>query len=193
MTPRLKDGSAFVKFSHDSSTSPEDIEHQLRQYLREHPSRPWWNPFDRTQARLVQGKPWIEDLYRPPSTRLRVEFYPEDGSQNPELSQEQVYGLLRPYGKLLEITSQPPDSKVLPKYAMVDFARTKAAIMAKNCMHGFIARDEDSAVPIARLKLGYEQNPKTSWLKDWLFSHPRIAIPLLAALAALAATMIFDP
>lgn len=65
--PRLKEGGAFVKFSHDDSVSSFDIEAKLRDYLRENRVWPWWNPLSRVRVRLIQGRPWVEDLYRPPS------------------------------------------------------------------------------------------------------------------------------
>ena len=109
-----------------------------------------------------------------------------------ELSQEHLYTLFRPYGKLAEITSQPSDSKVLPKYAYVDFAGKTRAIMARNCLHGFAARS-DSGKLLAVLKIAYEKRQKTNWILDWLSSHPRIAIPLLAALAAAFTVTVLDP
>jgi hypothetical protein len=71
---------------------------------------------------LVQGRPWLEDLYRLPKSRLKIEFVPAKDSEPPaELSQESLYSLFRRYGKISDITSQPPDSKILPKFAYVDF------------------------------------------------------------------------
>jgi len=192
--PRMKEGGAFVKFSHNEAISTTEVEGILRAYLRAKAIRPWWNPFDRTRTHLVRGRPWVEDLYRPPSSRLRIEFFPtEGGTAAAELSQEQLYSMFRPYGKLAEITSQPSDSKVLPKYALLDFASRKAAIMAKNCLHGFKVHDEIGGSALTRLKASYEQRQKTSWLKDWIFNHPRISIPLLAVLAGAFTVAVFDP
>lgn len=192
--PRMKEGGAFVKFSHSDAISTTDVESTLQTYLREKTIRPWWNPFDRTRTHLVRGRPWVEDLYRPPSSRLRIEFFPtEGGTEAAELSQEQLYSMFRPYGKLAEITSQPSDSKVLPKYALLDFASKKAAIMAKNCLHGFKVHDEIGGSALTRLRASYEQKQKTRWLRDWIFNHPRISIPLLAVLAGAFTVAVFDP
>lgn len=193
VTPRLKDGAVFLKFSHSSDVSPSDIEARVREHLATKPHRPAWNPFDTTRCHLVRGRPWIEDLYRPPSCRLRIDFFPLSANQTPELSHEEIFGLLRPYGKLLEIYSQPADSKVLPKYANVEFGAKKSAILAKNCLHGLVVREENNGAPVVRLKLSYEKYSRASWAKDWLFDHPRIVIPLLAALLALIASVVFDP
>ena len=129
--PRLKDGGAFVKFSHPNGISAKEVEGLLRQYLRENPIKPWFNPFRRIRTNLVVGKPWLEDLYRFPSSRIKVEFAPTSpGKEAAELSQEALYSLFRKYGKIAEIIPQPSDSKILPKYAHLEFARLRHAIMA---------------------------------------------------------------
>ena len=194
MTPRSKDGAAFVRFSHSQDASLTQIESTVKEYLKENGPRPIWS-LRKTDACLVKGRPWIEDLYRPPYSRLRVQFDPENGdlASAPRLSQEQLYSVFRPYGKLLEITPQPVDSKELPKYALVDFAQTRKAIMAKNCLHGYVVGKEETGAPLARLKISYERNVKMRALKDWLMNHPRIVIPLLIALAAGFSMVIFDP
>ena len=197
VTPLIRDGGAFVKFSHAGGAANDEIVEIVRDHQKKQGLRPWWNPFDESRASLVRGRPWIEDLYRPPSNRVKVEFEPEGaaGGANPELSQEQVYSILRPYGKLLEIRGQPPDSKTFPRYATVDYAQTRNAIVAKNCLHGYVVQDEEGAGKgsIIRLKISYERYQRMGWMKDWLFNHPRIVIPLLAAFAAFIATVVFDP
>lgn len=74
--PRLKEGGAFVKFSHEEGVNVRDVEKQLREYLKENPIKPWFNPFRRVRTFLVHGRPWVEDLHRFPSSRLKVEFLP---------------------------------------------------------------------------------------------------------------------
>lgn len=74
--PRLKEGGAFVKFSHGADVNVKDVERQLRKYLKENPIKPWFSPFRRVRTFLVQGRPWVEDLHRFPSSRLKVEFLP---------------------------------------------------------------------------------------------------------------------
>jgi hypothetical protein len=195
VVPRVKEGGMFVKFTVPENTAPTDIEDALRKYLKDARIRPWWNPFLRMRARLVHGKPWIEDLFRMPCNRIKVDFLPADPSEAPvELGQEQLYELFRPYGKLIDIVPQPFDSKVLPKYAQVDFATVRRAAMAKNCLHGYILPPTHGGGKGGTiLRISYEQRQKTNWIKDWLFSHPRIAIPILAAIAATITVMIFDP
>lgn len=132
--PRLKDGGAFVKFRFGEGHTAKEIEAAIATYLKENPVKPWWNPLRRIRSSLVVGKPWVEDLYRIPSNRIKVEFVPTTpGGEAAELSQETLFSVFRKYGRLADITPQPSDSKILPKFAYLDFAKQRHAIMAKNC------------------------------------------------------------
>jgi RNA12 protein/RNA recognition motif. (a.k.a. RRM, RBD, or RNP domain) len=193
--PRIKEGGAFVKFSYEDPVSPNELEGTLKAYLHEKPIKPWFNPFRRVRAFLVQGRPWIEDLKRLPSTKLKVEFLPTSPeSSAAELTQETLYSLFRRYGKLAEISAQPSDSKVLPKYAYIEYTRARFATMAKNCMHGFVVVEEAGGGKTGTvLKLTYEAKVKAHWFRDWLANHPRLVIPALAAVVAAISVAIFDP
>jgi hypothetical protein len=192
---RLKEGGAFVKFTHDAGTPRSEVEKVLQEYLKEKRIKPWWSPFRRMRVGVVKGRPWVEDLFRLPSSRLKVEFIPsEPGAEAVEQSQEQLYALFRPYGKLADIKPQPPDSKILPKFAYLDFATIPRATMAKNCMHGYtIAETDGGGQKGTVLRLTYEQKLKAHWIRDWLVNHPRIVIPILAALIAGITVAVFDP
>jgi hypothetical protein len=193
--PRIKEGGAFVKFSYEDAVSPTELEGTLKEYLKEQPIKPWFNPFRRVRAFLVQGRPWIEDLNRLPSTKLKVEFLPTSPeSSAAELTQETLYWLFRKYGKLAEISAQPSDSKVLPRYAYIEFTRARSTTMAKNCMHGFVLVEEAGGGKTGTvLKLSYEPKVKAHWIRDWLASHPRVVIPAVAALIATISVAVFDP
>ena len=194
--PRVREGGAYVKFSHDSDIAAEELESTVKKYMQEKPIRPWFNPFRRVRAFLVRGKPWIEDLYRLPSSRLKVEFLPTSPeSSAAELTQESLYTLFRRYGKITEITPQPFDSKVVPRYGIVDYERMRFASMAKNCMHGFVVgQGEGGGKSGTILKMSYEPKfraGKSIW--EWFTSHPRIVIPILVALVTAVGVAIFDP
>ena len=193
--PRVKEGGSFVKFSYDPQLSLQDIESTVRKYLKEHPVKPAYNPWKRVRGFLVQGKPWIEDLYRFPSPRIKVEFLPtEPGGAAAELSQEQLYSLLRKYGKIVDIASQPADSKALPRYASVTFRLQRQAIMARNCMHGFVLPETEGGGKAGTLlRINYEKILKARWIRDWIASHPRVFFPILAAIVAAITVAIFDP
>ncbi|WPH00766.1 mitochondrial escape protein 2 [Acrodontium crateriforme] len=193
--PRLKEGGAYLKFSHDEATDAATIAEALRKHLKENPVKPWWNPFVSVRAGLVLGRPWVEDLFRMPQRRLRVEFLPvEPGAAVAELSQEQLYSFFRPYGKLADIVVQDSDSKIVPRFAYVDFAHLHRAIMAKNCLHGYTANESQGGGKLGTvIRLKYERQQSHSWIKDWLVNHPRITIPALVALITGITVAVFDP
>ncbi|KAF2478582.1 RNA12 protein-domain-containing protein [Neohortaea acidophila] len=193
--PRLKEGGAFLKFRLGPGVDAQAVTAAVRSHLRENPIRPWWNPFSNVGANLVIGKPWIEDLYIFPSSRLRVEFLPpQPGQEAAEMSQEQLYSFFRPYGKLANVISQPSDSKIVPRYAYLDYAQARKAVMAKNCLHGFtIPEQQGGGKSGTLLRITYEKKDRWGWIKDWIVNHPRIAIPLFAALIAGISYTIFDP
>jgi hypothetical protein len=196
--PRMREGGAFVKFTHDGSTSNSEIEKILQDYLRDNPVKPWWSPWRRMRAKVVKGRPWVEDMMRLPAARLRVEFVPgEPGApvtDAVELSQEQLFQFFRPYGKLGDIVMQDSDSKVLPKFAYLDYSSIGKAIMAKNCMHGYLVSEAEGGGKLGTiLRLKYEQKIKPRYIRDWIFNHPRIIIPIIAALIAGTVAIVFDP
>ncbi|KAL2133448.1 hypothetical protein VTI74DRAFT_2334 [Chaetomium olivicolor] len=191
--PRLKEGGAYVKFAYPATMSAAEIEAELAKSIDRHPIKPWFSPFRGIKTGLVLGRPWLEDLYRLPKSRLRVEFVPAKDSEPPaELSQESLYSLFRRYGKIADITSQPPDSKVLPKFAYVDFVLVRDAILARNCMHGFVLQEEGSKTA-TRLRLSYEQRMKPHHIWNWITNHPKIVIPIVAAFLAAFTVAVFDP
>jgi hypothetical protein len=168
--PRLKDGGAYVKFQHPAGVTSKEVEGLISGYLKENPIKPWFSPFRRIRTNLVIGKPWLEDLHRFPSCRIKVEFVPTaPGAEAAELSQETLYSIFRKYGKLAEISSQPSDSKVLPKFAYLDFARMRHAIMARNCLHGLKVSEEAGGGKAGTvLRLSFEPRMKSHWVRDWL-------------------------
>ncbi|QIX01726.1 hypothetical protein AMS68_007243 [Peltaster fructicola] len=193
--PRLKEGGAFVKFEHRREEDAKAVSDAVIKHLGTGKFRPWWDPFHALQVSLVLGKPWIEDLSRMPSRRLKVEFLPTaPDAAAAELSQEQLYSFFRPFGKLADIVTQPSDSKVVPRFAYVDFTTPRKAIMSKNCMHGYVVTEKEGGGKLGTvLRLTYERKPRFKWISDWIFSHPRIVFPVIAAFLAGITVAIFDP
>ncbi|GES66653.1 RNA12 protein [Aspergillus terreus] len=195
VVPRFREGGAFVRYARQTGVSESDVEAAIRENLAAHPIRPWFNPFQEVTVARVLGRPWIEDLYRIPSQRLKVEFHPAsaDGAAD-ILTTETLYSLFRSYGKLRDIEKQPADSKVSPHYAYVEFTRPRYAVMAKNCMHGFTCSESQGGGKFGtRVKIKYERKIKLSMIKDWILNHPRIVIPAMAALIAAITVTVFDP
>jgi hypothetical protein len=185
--PRLKDGGAFVKFISDN---PKKVESMVQGYLKQNPIKPWFSPFTRVRTFRVRGKPWLEDLYRFPSSKLKVEFIGSD-----ELSQEALYSLFRQYGKIADIVAIPPSSRDMPKSAIIKYLRIRSATSARNCLHGLTVPDTDAVSGKGRtvLRILYEPTLKVRWIQDWLFSHPRIVLPILAAIITTITIWVFDP
>ncbi|KAI1753149.1 RNA12 protein [Xylaria castorea] len=195
IVPRLKDGGAFVKFTHPADVAPRDIESRISKFLAEKPIKPFFSPFRGVQAGLVKGVPWLEDLQRFPKNRLRVEFVPKNpGEEAVELSQETLYSMFRRYGSISEISSQPWDSKAVPKYAYVDFRFVRDAVMARNCLHGFVVPEELGGGKFGtKFRMSYERRTKPHRIWDWITNHPRIVIPVIVALLTGLTVVIFDP
>lgn len=195
LVTRYKEGGAFVKYRRKSHMTDEIIQNGIKENLQKNPIKPWFNPIQKADADLVRGTPWIEDLYRIPSQTLKVEFLsnsPETSAT--ELTQEALYSLFRPYGKILDIQAQPSDSKIEPRYATLRFEQPRYAVMARNCMHGFIVSEESGGGKSGtRFKINYERKIKLFMIKDWILNHPRLVIPAIAALIATITVIIFDP
>ncbi|KAI0436877.1 RNA12 protein [Xylaria telfairii] len=193
--PRIKDGGAFVKFTHPAEVTPKDVENRVSKFLAENPIKPFFSPFRGIQAGLVKGVPWLEDLQRFPKNRLRVEFVPKNpGEEAVELSQEILYSMFRRYGSISEISSQPWDSKELPKYAYVDFGFVRDAVMARNCLHGFVVPETLGGGKFGtKFRISYERRTKPHRVWDWITNHPRIVIPVIVALLTGLTVVIFDP
>ncbi|KAI0425029.1 RNA12 protein [Xylaria sp. FL1042] len=193
--PRVKDGGAFVKFVHPPEVTPKEIEGKVCKLLAEKPIKRFFSPLRGVQAGLVKGVPWLEDLQRFPKGRLRIEFVPKNpGEEAVELSQETLYSMFRRYGPISEIISQPWDSKVVPKYAYVDFFFVRDAIMARNCLHGYVVPEELGGGKLGtKFRISYERRAKPHRIWDWITNHPRIVIPVLVALLTGLTVVIFDP
>ncbi|KAL5594034.1 uncharacterized protein BROUX77_007381 [Berkeleyomyces rouxiae] len=193
--PRLKDGGAFVKIKYKPGTDPKILAETIKLRLKEKPVRTWYSPFRGIDIGLVKGIPWLEDLRRFPGRRIKIEFMPKEANGTAaELSQENMYSLFRRYGKISEITSQPFDSKILPRYAYVDFAAMNDAIMARNCLHGVLVPTElGGGKDGTRLQTSYETNVRMRTFWTWITSHPRIVIPIVAAIVATITVSVFDP
>ncbi|KAK4684547.1 U4/U6 small nuclear ribonucleoprotein PRP31, partial [Tremellales sp. Uapishka_1] len=149
---------------------------------------------------VVKGRQWTEDMNRFPSNRLRVEF---DG---PDVSQEMLYTLFRPYGKVSNIEPPSPAPAGTLRSAVLVFSRLAPAATAINCLHGystptntadFTLRRSGSPSPspitLSRLRLYYERPLKAHAVRDWISGHPRIALPVIAFLIGTLSYTFFDP
>ncbi|CAG8445265.1 12975_t:CDS:10 [Acaulospora morrowiae] len=181
--PKKKEGGMFLNFTFRAlPPQREEALNEITRLVDDHLANKrvkisWFNVRPQ-KAYLVQGEPFIEDLvYRYPSSRLRVEF------QGPDIPIETLYKLFRPYGLIRDISLTPPSSKELPRFAMIYYANMRSATSAKNCVHGIVTNS-------TRLNIAYDVPLKTNVVYKWMVDHPRISVPLIAALVA---GISFDP
>ncbi|KAG0174792.1 mitochondrial escape protein 2 [Apophysomyces sp. BC1015] len=184
---RTKDGGAIVKFAYKSSDeqrkeAAKDIVSKVSESLEKHNRVAPFN-LQPLRAFLVKGEPFLEDIVtRYPTARLRIEF------QGEPVSVEKLYGHLRQYGRLHDIALYPTPlvAKDPPRYAIAQFTRIRSATSARNCLHGHVIHG-------SRLNVLYERQLRPNVVKEWLVSHPRITVPVIAALVAGATYAVFDP
>lgn len=180
--PREHEGGAFVKFRVvDHNKTVLEAQKGVIRTAEEHAPR-WWQlgHIMHRQIFEVRGRPWIEDLHRTFTSTLRVTF------NGPDLTPEQLYYELRRYGRIVDIDPPSPSSKDMPRSAVVKYFRFLDASAARNCANMLKVGDTTLYISFVPTK---ESNP----LRTWLVDHPRISIPILIALIAGLAYLIFEP
>lgn len=211
-----KDGGVFLRFSFvPTSSSPsaalKEIEERLKHVVREtQGSFKTWNSIgSAAKLWLVKGRPWHEDLSRFASARVKVTF------EGPDVNQEALYDLLRPFGHISNLTPPGPQPALTLRYSMLAFSRLSSAAAAVSCLHGLSVSPEPPRTatleqggrkeqgsggtvaleggPMTRLAFSYESPVKAHAFRDWVSSHPRIAIPALVALFGTLSYTFFDP
>lgn len=191
LTRSLKDGGAFLSFTYSPAHAPPPaapkyeardeallhIEDKLKSELKrsnnilERALLSWGT---RPSVHVVRGKPWLEDLNRFPALRLKVTLSGGD------LSEEALWGLLRPYGRIASMDKKAGE-------AMVLFSRMRSATSARNCAHGLVLPDG------TKLTINYAGQERAKQFWDWTTNHPRIVLPVLAFLLGGFTYAIFDP
>ncbi|KAF6072871.1 RNA12 family protein [Candida albicans] len=183
--PLRRDSGAFVKFKYP----PEVPATQFIEEIRENVER---NEQERVNSNIltklyhqiwrnvpkvysVKGTPWIEDLRRFPSPKLSVKF------EGDPLTEEELYVLFRRYGLINEI--EPGATE-----AFIYFHSTRAAISAKHCITGMVLNGGKTTLHIQFVAI-----KRSNFLVSLISNHTKIAIPVLIALLATFAVLIFDP
>lgn len=179
VTPCVKEGGALLRVRWDkiSGLTPQKVAERFEAHLAKDQQHLYFNPLRRLRSFLVKGRPWLEDLNRFPSQRLRIEF--EGG---PELSQETLYQYFRQYGKIVNIYP----SSATQKYTILQFAQIRSSTSARVCLHGL-------SVGGSTLKIGFESKLKAHIVREWIMSHPRFTVPAFAALIAGISVSVFEP
>ncbi|KAJ1643088.1 mitochondrial escape protein 2, partial [Coemansia asiatica] len=186
--PHKRDGGSIVFFTFSAEPRHEEAKRvgkelvdTIDSYLASSARGRNWFDFAPTRSLPVKGVPFYEDIVRMmPSKRVRVEF---DG---PDLTVEQLFKEFRQFGKIVDIETQPTSCKDTPRWAIVHFARLRAATSARNCVHGDV-------LGTTRLQLSYVREQHENLLLKWIREHQKFIIPLGAAALIAAIYAIFDP
>ncbi|PCH38691.1 hypothetical protein WOLCODRAFT_131000 [Wolfiporia cocos MD-104 SS10] len=191
LEPHSKDGGVFVKFRYsaaDAESALPKIVNELREKTMQHGGMPSWYGLSRGDVWLVKGRPWREDMNRFASPVLRVSF------EGPDVPEETLYSLLRPYGRIQELTqpSPPPVAGGL-RYSTVTFSRVRSAAIARNAIHGAQVKPSASSTSLTTLRTTYQAPAQVHAVRDYMASHPRIFLPVLFFFLGTLTYTIFDP
>lgn len=178
-----RDSGAFVKYQFPQDETArlfiEEIRNNVAKNEKEQEnvlSRVFDYITDRApKVYSVKGVPWIEDLKRFPSPKLAIKFEGEP------LTEEELYVLFRRYGLIDDIKADAADSSVL-------FHNVRAATCAKHCITGMELNKGKTTIHIQ-----FSPLKRKNYLVDFISNHTKIAIPILLALLAGLAVMVFDP
>ncbi|GBE82399.1 RNA12 protein-domain-containing protein [Sparassis latifolia] len=190
VSPYSKDGGVFVKFSYTAVEQEPALDSILKDF-REKANKlggvPSWFGISRGNIWLVKGKPWREDMRRYASPILKVSF---DG---PDVQEESLYELLRPYGRIEEITRPTPVPAGTLRSSTVAFRRVRAAVVAHNAINNISIPSALNASTVTRLRTNYEVPIQAHVVRNYVASHPRIFLPVLFFLIGTLTYTIFDP
>ncbi|KAF9532412.1 RNA12 protein-domain-containing protein [Crepidotus variabilis] len=174
LKPHMKDGGVFVKFTY---TPPEEttedldvLQLKLQKELKNKDPLPSWTGLDNSSLWLVKGSPWLEDLNRYASKILKITF---DG---PDLGEQQLYELCRPYGKIKDITPPSPVPAGTLRSTTLTYHRLHSATIARNVLHGL---NVPTAGASTKLRAQYIVPIQAHAVRDWLSSHPKIVLPVI--------------
>ncbi|KAJ6500400.1 RNA12 protein-domain-containing protein [Mycena sanguinolenta] len=185
-----KDGGAFVAFEFSSTGDPENaletIKAEITEEAKKHGGLPSWLDGVGAHFWLVEGRPWPEDMRRFPSTYMNVTF------EGPDIREERLYEILRPYGTIHDIQAPTPVPAGSLRSAGVVFDRLRSATIARNTIHGLEVWAPGASSP-TRLHVTYTFPLNAHKIRDWLTSHPRIVLPIVLFLLGSLTYTIFDP
>ncbi|KAK0228223.1 RNA12 protein-domain-containing protein [Armillaria fumosa] len=186
LEPHPKDGGVFVRFAYkaDSENALESIEQDLKHKVQDHGGLPSWLGMSSGNVWMVKGIPWNEDMYHFASPIVKVAF------EGPDIHQETLYKLLRPYGRIRDITDPIPVPAGSSRFSTVSFQKIRSAAIARNVLHGF---EMSSGNTVTRLSTKYEDPIRVHAVRDWLTGHPRIVLPVVVFLLGTLTYTIFDP
>ncbi|THV08025.1 hypothetical protein K435DRAFT_825312 [Dendrothele bispora CBS 962.96] len=187
LDPHPKDGGVFVRFEYDSDSEEalrrirEAIEKQLTNNAQ---VTSWWSR-RLNKVWTVRGNPWPEDMDRFASHMIKVSF------EGPDVPQETLYSLLRPYGRISDVTEPTPVPSGTLRSSVVTFHRLRDATVARNVIHGF--QVQGAGGTLTKLRCFYQYPIQAHVIRDWVSSHPRVVLPVLFFLLGTLTYIVFDP
>ncbi|EFP80782.2 uncharacterized protein PGTG_06738 [Puccinia graminis f. sp. tritici CRL 75-36-700-3] len=182
--PRIKEGGAFVRFASVAPIEPGLLRAHLLAKIDDLNLKPFWLFNSRPDVHLVQGKPWLEDMNMCPNRKVMVEF------EGPVLAQEELWTLFRPFGRVKEIHMPTPKDPIQIAHVTLDGIRPAA--IARSCLHGLTYRTGPSG-SFTRIRILYSPRIHAKTARDWLGSHPKIVLPILALLLGGISYTFFEP
>ncbi|KAI0670636.1 RNA12 protein-domain-containing protein [Trametes maxima] len=188
--PHNKDGGVFVKFAFnakDRDSALQSILDSLRECVHSHGGVPSWWGISTGEVWLVRGKPWREDLNRYASGIVKITF---DG---PDVPEEALYDLLRPYGTIIDIKPASPAPAGVLRSATVTFRNMRSATTTRNTVHAAKIPSSPSSQTVTTLRTSYQQPIAAHAVRDYITSHPKIFLPVLFFLLGTLTYTIFDP
>ncbi|KAK7693180.1 hypothetical protein QCA50_002746 [Cerrena zonata] len=189
LEPQLKDGGVFIKFGYDSGNADvalEEILSDVRNTVAQGGGVPSWAGMSLGDVWLVKGNPWREDLMRYPSPIVKITF------EGPDVDEETLYSLLRPYGRMGDIVPPSPVPAGTLRSSTVLFRNIRGAVRARNTLHGLMISSPNSTTK-TRLKTSYQAPVQAHAIRNYITSHPRIFLPVLFFILGTFTYTIFDP
>ncbi|KAF9262196.1 exonuclease [Marasmius fiardii PR-910] len=185
---QAKDGGVFVKFrftSDDPENAVKDIESEFRSRVNESGGLPSWSGKHVNGVWLVRGTPWLEDMRRFPSGLVKVSF------EGPDVHEESLYNLFRPFGRIRFITEPTPVPAGSLRFSTILYDRMHSATIARNVLHGLQFKVNPSSY--TRLRCVYQDPIQPHVIRDWIAGHPKIVLPIVFFLLGTLTYTIFDP
>ncbi|EPQ58246.1 hypothetical protein GLOTRDRAFT_57027 [Gloeophyllum trabeum ATCC 11539] len=189
LEPHFKDGGVFIHFRYNASegsSTLEDIEKHVRDQAAKQGGVPSWSGVSRGSIWLVKGHPWREDMHRFASPMLTVAF------EGPDVPEESLYRLLRPFGRMQDLRNPSPVPAGSLRFSTIFYNQVRSATIAKNVIHGLAIPSTPSGGRTI-LRLGYREPLQAHVIRDWIFSHPRIVLPIVVFFLGTLTYTVFDP
>lgn len=178
------EGGALVSFDASNKTK---LDEYMSHGFRRNRYFPLFFMRPRIHGFRVRGEPWITDIPHKLSRTIRI---------SPEIPEESVYSLLRPYGRLASCSSKSATFiyKNDACAALICAHRSLSPQQASTVQQNTILNAASAPAPAFVIRLSPLVGPNfvlKTW--DWLTNHPRVSLPILLALVLTLAYHVFEP